>query len=371
MEDSGKKIFGSNIRRLREALGLSQEMLASLAGLDRSYIGGIERSERNPSLSAILNLALALRVPPSRLLEGIGDIAPPLAAATGVMAVDETDGLVIKFRYDRFDAEYKLPGATRAQYDEIISILRSGLSKTTAKALAVSQTFLAAVRIWPDANPSDLWTFLVNRAYCDRANHPVANARLNLEQSWKRTGGWALEQVLVSHYGPFLVERGITLKISSRNEKSLLLGTIEDARIVPDKADILVLYQSLNSEQLLGVIHVKASIAERRTDDVPMSQALIDAGYLSVFWTMDCKSFPSDRPVNRGEFGTSGDDISDKRRDFEEHGHFSACFSYNRNTIPTPESSRASSRIFVCDFTNPDDRFAQFLIGALQHRLAG
>ena len=102
-----------------------------------------------------------------------------------------------------------------------------------------------------------------------------------------------------------------------------------------------------------------------------MSQALIDAGYLSVFWTMDSKSFPSERTVNRGEFGVTGDDISDKRRDFEEHGHFSACFSYNRNTIPTPENSKASSRIFVCDFTNPDDRFARFLIDELRHRLAG
>ena len=371
MEDSGKKTFGDNVRRIREALGLSQEMLASIAGLDRSYIGGIERAERNPSLSAILNLASSLQVPPSRLLEGIGDEVPTLAPATGVTAAEDTDELVIRFRYDRFDAEYRLPGATRAQYDEIISILRSGLSKTTAKALAVSRTFLAAVAMWPDANPSDLWTFLVNRAYCDRANHPISNARLNLEQSWKRTGGWALEQVLVNHYSPFLTERGITIRISSKDEKSRLLGTIKDPRIVPDKADILILYQSQNSEQLLGVIHVKASIAERRTDDVPMSQALIDAGYLSVFWTMDSKSFPSERPVNRGEFGVTGDDISDKRRDFEEHGHFSACFSYNRNTIPTSENSRASSRIFVCDFTNPDDRFARFLIDALQHRLAG
>ncbi len=369
MGDSGKKIFGDNIRRLRESLGFSQERLGAEAKLDRSYVGGLERGERNPSLSAILSLASALGVPPSRLLEGIGEEASPLAPATGMTAIEETDGLVIRFRYDQFDAEYKLAGATRAQYDEIISILRSGLSRTTAKAPAVSQTFLAAVRMWPNANPSDLWTFLINRAYCDRANHPAANARLNLEQSWKRTGGWALEQVLVNHYSPFLRDHGLTLKIGSKNEKSHLLETIKDSRIVPDKADILILYQSQNSEQLLGVIHVKASIAERRTDDVPMSQSLIEARYLSVFWTMDSKAFPSERPVNRGEFGVAGDDISDKRRDFEEHGHFSACFSYNRNTIPTPENSEAQSRIFVGDFTNPDDRFTRFLTDALQRRL--
>ena len=260
--------------------------------------------------------------------------------------------------------------ATRIQYDEILAMMRGGLAGKTSKTSTTSQTFLAAVHIWPDANPSDLWTFLINRAYCDRANHPAANARLNLEQSWKRTGGWALEQVLVNHYSPFLEERGLTLRIGSKNEKSRLLGTIKDSRIVPDKADILILYQSQNSEQLLGVIHVKASIAERRTDDVPMSQALIDAGYLSVFWTLDSKAFPSERPVNRGEFGEVDASISDKRRGFGEHGHFSACFSYNKNTKPTPERAKIAPRIFVCDFANPGDHFAQFLIDALQRRLA-
>jgi transcriptional regulator with XRE-family HTH domain len=371
MEDPGKKIFGRNVRRFREALSLSQEALASNAGIDRSYMGGVERGERNPSLSAILDIAHALRVPPYRLFDGIGEETPLPQQTSGMSANEGEDALVIGFRYDQFDAEYALPGASRAQYDEILNTMKAGLSGKTKRSHVVSQTFLAAVRVWPDANPSDLWTFLINRAYCDRANHPAANARLNLEQSWKRTGGWALEQVLVNHYSPCLREHGITIRISSKDEKSHMLGTIEDSRIVPDKADILILYRVQDSEQLLGVIHVKGSIAERRTDDVPMSQALIEAGYLSVFWTMDSKSFPSERPVNRGEFGIADDSISDKRRDFEEHGHFSACFSYNKNTIPTPEDNKASSRIFVCDFRNPDDRFARFLVDELQHRLAG
>lgn len=371
MEDSGKKTFGGNVRRIRESLGLSQERLGADAKLDRSYIGGVERGERNPSLAAILNLAHALQVPPARLLEGIGEESLVPASSPGITAVEEEGNLIVRFRYDRFDAEYNLPNATRLQYDEIIDLLKSGLAGKASKTNSVSQTFLATVRMWPDANPSDLWTFLINRAYCDRTNHPAASVRLNLEQSWKHTGGWALEQVLTNHYGPFLKEHEITVRISNKAEKSHLLGMIKDPRIVPDKADILARYNSQDSEQLLGVIHVKASIAERRTDDVPMSQALIDAGYLSVFWTMDAKSFPAERPVNRGEFGSVGDDISDKRRDFEEHSHFSACFSYNRNTIPTPEKSNTTARIFTCDFTNPDDHFAQFLIDALRQRLAG
>ena len=115
------------------------------------------------------------------------------------------------------------------------------------------------------------------------------------------------------------------------------------------------------------MVHVKASIAERRTDDVPMSQALVQAGYLSVFWTLDSKSFPSAKPVNLGEFGVADGEINDKRRDFEEHGHFSACFSYNANTLPTVDES-ATANILVCNFKDPDDHFARFLLAAHRQR---
>ncbi len=370
MRDCGKLKFGGNVRRLRESLGMTQEDLAEAASLDRSYIGGIERGERNPALTAILQLASALGTAPGRLFEGIGDDAERSNPPDRLTAVATDDGLMIAFKYDQYDAEYRLQGATLSQFNQVVHVLNNELASGSRRANAVAATFQEAVRTWPEANPSDLWTFLVNRAYCDRSNHPDVNARLNLEQSWKRTSGWALERVLVAHYQPFLIHEGLSIKISSKAEKAALLGGIDDPRIVPDKADILLCYDVGGEERLLGVVHVKASIAERRTDDVPMSQALIAAGYLSVFWTMDVKSFPAARPVNRGEFGDVDDgQLNDKRRDFEEHRHFSACFSYNRNTTPTPEDSDANARIFVCDFTNPDDRFSRFLISALRRRL--
>ena len=370
MGDNGKQIFGSNVRRFREALGMTQENLAEAAGLDRSYIGGVERGERNPALTAILRLATAFETPPARLFAGIGEDASQADTPDRVAAIDIAGGLEIRFRYDRHDAKYFLPQATTEEFNKVLNVLKYGLESGKSRADAVSGTFLSAVQSWPKANPSDLWTFVVNRTYCDRSNHPETNARLNLEQSWKRTSGWALERVLVAHYSTFLMRNQIAITVSNRAEKSVLLGGIDDPRIIPDKADVLILYDAHGEEQLLGVIHVKASIAERRTDDVPMSQALIDAGYLSVFWTMDVKSFPSEQPVNRGEFGDiTESQVSEKRRDFEEHGHFSACFSYNRNTVPTSAKGVAAARIFACDFTNPDDRFSQFLIDAVQSRL--
>ena len=54
--------FGANLRALRRARGHSQEGFADLVGLDRTYVGGIERGERNPSLKAILAIARALEV---------------------------------------------------------------------------------------------------------------------------------------------------------------------------------------------------------------------------------------------------------------------------------------------------------------------
>lgn len=62
----------ANVRRLRLALNLSQEGLAAEASLHRTYIGAIERAERNLSLDNIERLANALKVAPARLLEPEG-----------------------------------------------------------------------------------------------------------------------------------------------------------------------------------------------------------------------------------------------------------------------------------------------------------
>ena len=71
------KCFGANIRRERNRLGISQEQLAESCGLHRTYIGSVERGERNIGLLNLVRIAHTLGVSPNRLLRNIsgqGDI---------------------------------------------------------------------------------------------------------------------------------------------------------------------------------------------------------------------------------------------------------------------------------------------------------
>ena len=63
--------FGLRLRQLREQRGLSQERLAELSDFDRTYLSGIERGVRNPTLAVIASLAKALEMKLSELMEGV------------------------------------------------------------------------------------------------------------------------------------------------------------------------------------------------------------------------------------------------------------------------------------------------------------
>jgi len=64
-----RRQVGRNLSKLRKDKGLTQEELAFDCELDRTYISGIERGIRNPTVLIIQKIAAALKIPPHRLLE--------------------------------------------------------------------------------------------------------------------------------------------------------------------------------------------------------------------------------------------------------------------------------------------------------------
>lgn len=67
------RFIGQRIRNYRTQLNLSQEKLAEMAGCHPTYIGQLERGEKNATLESVEKIASALNIPLSRLFEKLGD----------------------------------------------------------------------------------------------------------------------------------------------------------------------------------------------------------------------------------------------------------------------------------------------------------
>lgn len=68
-----KRHFGHKVRELRVSAGLTQEVLAEKAELDRSYVGSVERGERNLSIENVCRLATAIGVSPAEFFAWWGE----------------------------------------------------------------------------------------------------------------------------------------------------------------------------------------------------------------------------------------------------------------------------------------------------------
>jgi transcriptional regulator with XRE-family HTH domain len=69
VSSNARRIFAQRLRQIRQIRGLSQEELADMAGLHRTYVGSVERSERNVSIDNMERLAKALEVDITALLK--------------------------------------------------------------------------------------------------------------------------------------------------------------------------------------------------------------------------------------------------------------------------------------------------------------
>lgn len=66
--DDWRVIVGENVRRFRQRADMTQEQLAFAAEIDLTYVGGIERGKRNPSVLVLVRIAKALDTEPAELL---------------------------------------------------------------------------------------------------------------------------------------------------------------------------------------------------------------------------------------------------------------------------------------------------------------
>jgi transcriptional regulator with XRE-family HTH domain len=69
-----REIVARNLRLARQRAGVSQEALAEMAGIDRTYVSGIERGVRNPSIEVLAKFAHALGVSTASLLASPGGL---------------------------------------------------------------------------------------------------------------------------------------------------------------------------------------------------------------------------------------------------------------------------------------------------------
>ena len=273
-------------------------------------------------------------------------------------------GVLLQTTGNGIAVQIDLPGVSEAAYEATAALLDDQLGNAKMKNReAISAGFLDALRLCPDANASDLWHHVVYRLYCTMLpRHRPQDPK----QSWVRAGGDALEMTLEQWYSPILAPFGIRIK--------MLIGAAERKRALAEmgiaetvgaaKLDMtLRLDAGQDRSVIFGGVHVKASLAERVSDDIPASRAMMAAGYFSPLWTLDVKSFPPPHGdlVNRGEFGSLAIP-SEKRRYIEEHGEFDSCYAANSRSIPSAAVTPSGKRIYTIRLSDQPDQFAQDVI---------
>ena len=130
----------------------------------------------------------------------------------------------------------------------------------------------------PQANASDLWHHVVYRIYMEqlKATKPYKDPG----QSWKRASGDAFELFLADYYNTMFKNNGLRLIPLTRDESKKAFNLMGISGKVGDsKLDIAIIKDyngkslKINNGTLIRGIHVKASLAERVSDDVPASTA--------------------------------------------------------------------------------------------------
>lgn len=258
-----------------------------------------------------------------------------------------------------------LPYLKDEAYAEIEKYFIPLVNKEGLKAReAISDAFSLAISLAPNENLSDLWHHVIYRIY---KREKIAASS---EQSWVRASGDAFELFIANTYNPILEEHGFKLTpLFSGDMKSAAVRRMGlTGKIGSSKIDVLLEQKGKgkspqNGFGIIGGLHLKASLAERVSDDIPTSRIMMQKGYGSILVTLDVKSFPPPHGdlVNRGELGTP-EKPSDKRKYIEEHGDFTTCISYNKRTAPSPAHTLSGRKILVVPKIATGDDFVQAIL---------
>ena len=223
---------------------------------------------------------------------------------------------------------------------------------------AIAKGFVTIIELCPRANPSDLWLQIVYR-------HLLALGWN--DNKWKRVSGYALERTLSRIYTPRLAEYNLRMIPLSHSRAQAVFQCI-DIDVPPSKADLFLAGKNADKWIVFGIVHVKASIAERIQDDVPASIAVMNSGLTSIILTMDAKCYPPPHGncVNYGELGGRSIGRSKQRikREYVEiHGQFDGLFSFNLRTPESSLSTASGKRIHTLSLNeSPPDELVRFLV---------
>lgn len=362
--------------KIRNDSGITQAKIAETIGWEQSAISKVEGFDRRIDLIELHDWLAALGYSHRTFLEEVGWMeeaintslpAMPVPGKAAPYVVDGvTVGTLIEMAWQGQKKEVsveKLPVDGYLKLEAEISSIYKALNdgKGGKNREAILNALKVAIDRFPDVNPSDLYHHVVYRLYLRDYTKTQA------DRSWVRAGGEAFELFLEQHYNPQLNSKGVHVKWLSNDElrSSALQEMGIDGEVGGSKLDI-ALYGDLNGKPVIfGGIHAKASLAERVSDDVPCSVAMMKRGLASYLVTLDAKSFPPPNGdlVNRGELGNPAAP-SDKRDYVESHGSFSACFSYNLRTAPSKEKTHSEKKIHVATFNPKTDHLPRVVLAA-------
>lgn len=254
-----------------------------------------------------------------------------------------------------------LPGVSETAFQAVGELIDQALARPRVKNRdTIKNAYLTALRTCPTANASDLWHHVVYRQYCQLFNRHRPQFP---QQSWKRASGEALEIAVEEIYSELLLEHGIRIQmlISKPRKLAALKAMGIEKAVGSDKLDVGLFLD--DTDEIFGGVHVKASLAERVSDDVPCSRAMMTNGFFSPLWTLDVKSFPPPHGdlVNRGELGTPTVP-TEKRKYIEAHGDFDHLFSANARTVASSARTASGKRLIVLELAKQPDLFAQQVI---------